>query len=117
MNNSNLFLATIIFVLYVGVIIVGGVFISKLVKKYNQHIIAMKKNGSYTEWAKRNKTLLFFARLANYVILFCFAGFIFLSIIKTSGNVAVLINLVFPFLLISIALHLILYFKLPKNQD
>ena len=117
MNSSNLFLATIIFVLYVGVIIIGGVFISRAVRKYNQNITRMKKDGSYAEWAKGNRLLLFFARLSDYVILFCFAIFIFLSITTTSGNGAVLINLALPFLFISIILHSILYFKLPKNQD
>jgi hypothetical protein len=117
MNNSNLLLPTILFVLYVGIIIVGGVFISKAVRKYTQCVITMKKNGSYVEWAKRNKILLFFARLVDYVIFFCFASYIFLLVAKISDNATSLINLALPFFLISITLHSILYFKLPKNKD
>ena len=117
MNNPNLLFPALLFILYVGAIIIGWIFISKTLKKYNQCLAEMRKNGRYTKWAKENKTLLFFAKLFNYAAIFCFASFIFISISKTSANVIILFELLFPFLFISIALHLILYLKLPKNQD
>lgn len=107
----------ILLVLYVGAIIIGWLFVSRILKKYNRYISEMKKNGRYTEWAKENKILLFFARIFNYAAILCFVSFILLSIAKISDNLAILFELVFPFLFISIALRLFLYFKLPKNQD
>lgn len=114
MNSSTLF-PTVLLLLYVGVIIIGWIFVSRTLKKYNRYIIEMKKNGSYTGWAKENKALLFFARLFRYVAILCFVSFILLSIAKISKNITVLFELTFPFLLSSIALYLILYLKLPKN--
>lgn len=116
MNNSNTLLPTILLVLYVGAIIIGWFFVSRTLKKYNRYIIEMKKDGSYTGWAKENKALLFFARLFRYAAILCLVSFIFLSIATISKNITILFELTIPFLLSSIALYLILYLKLPKNQ-
>ncbi len=117
MDSSNSFLPMIILVVYVVIIFFGGVFIFNTYKKYSQTVARMKKDGSYVEWAARNKTFLFFTRLFDYIAVFCFALFIILSITKASGSSGVLTYLVFPFLLIATVFHLILYFKLPKNQS
>lgn len=117
MNNLHLSLLKIYFALYISAIIIGIIFISKTLNKYNQRIAIMKRVGSYTEWAKENRMLLFFAKLFDYAAVFCLTGFIFLSIAKTSNDISILIGLLFPFLFISIALHLILYLRLPKNQN
>lgn len=117
MNTSNSFLPMLIIVSYVVIIFLGGVFISRTYRKYNQTIAGMKMNGSYPAWATRNKTFLFFTRLFDYISVFCFALFIILSVTKASGSSAVLNYLVFPFFLIATVFHLILYFKLPKIQE
>ncbi len=116
MNSANSFLPMLIVILYIVIIFFGGVFIFNTYKKYNQTIAGMKKDGSYPEWTARNKTLLFFARVFDYLAVFCFAFFVIFSITKPSGSSGVLTYLVFPFLLIATVFHLILYFKLPKNQ-
>ena len=117
MGSPNSLLPTLLLISYIGAVIIGWVFISKILKKYIQRIADMKKNGSYTKWMKANMALLFFARLFDYMAILCFVSFIFLSIAKISDNVTILFKLLFPFLFISIAMHLILYLKLPKNQD
>jgi hypothetical protein len=116
MNGTNSFLPMLIVILYVVIIFFGGVFVSNTYKKYNQTLSKMKKDGSYSEWAQKNKTFLFFTRLFDYISVFCFALFIILSISKASGSSGVLTYLVFPFLLIATVFHLVLYFKLPKKQ-
>jgi hypothetical protein len=105
----------LIVILYVVIIFFGAVFISNTYKKYNQTIAKMKKDGSYSEWTSKNKTLLFFTRLFDYISVFCFALYIVMTITKASGGSGVLTYLVFPFLPIATAFHLILYFKLPKK--
>jgi hypothetical protein len=116
MDSSNSFLLMIILIVYAVIIFFGGVFIFRMYKKYNQSIFTMKKNGSYSEWKNNNKILLYFARLADYIIVFCLASFIIMSITKTSDNTGGLIYVLLPSLFLSIVLHLMLYFKLPTGQ-
>ena len=116
MNSTNSFLPIVFVIIYVVIIFFGGVFISRVFKKYSQGITMMKKNGSYDEWTRRNKAFLFSVRLFDYAAILCLISFVFFSITKISSDVAVIIKLVIPFLFLSTASRLILYLRLPKNQ-
>lgn len=108
---------SILLVLFLGVIALSLLYISKIFKKYDQITSEMKKDGSYSEWAKENKALLFFARVFNYIAALCFAGFIIIAIYKWLDNPIIFIQLFFTLKLISILFHLILYFRIPKIKQ
>jgi hypothetical protein len=116
MGYLNLAFQNVLFILYIVTFIIIWLTVSRILKRYNSYTLQMKKDGSYSAWAMENKALLFFARLFKYVAILCFVSLIFLSIFEILKNVMILFELTFSFLLISIALYLILYLKLPNNQ-
>ena len=114
-------LKTLLFIPYLiliaGVVITIWMYLSRTFNKYKQQIIIMMKNGTYWEWVKDNWLIWVLAKILNYAAVFCFAGFILLSITKVSFDVTILFKLFFPLELISTILHLVLYRKLPVNES
>ncbi len=115
MNNAP-FSSIILLVLYLSTIALSLLYIFRIFRKYELLTTEMKKNGIYSDWAKENKALLFFARLFNYVAVFCLAGFLIDAIYKWSDNPINIFQLFLSFKLVSILLYLILYLKIPKTK-
>jgi len=103
-------------ILIVCAIIIGWFFVSKIFKKYNQYIDKMKSNGTFKKWEKENKLLILFEKFFDYASIFCFIGFVFLSMTHVPFETRIFIELLIPLKLISIALYLILYLKIDKSN-
>jgi len=114
---NALSVASILLFLLLGVIALSLLYISKIFKKYDQITSEMKKDGSYSEWAKENKTLLFFAKIFNYTAALCLAGFIIIAIYKWLDYPIIFIQLFFTLKLISILFYLILYLRIPQTKQ
>jgi hypothetical protein len=117
MINTNSFIFIVYLILLFGSIIVIWFFLSKIFNEYRQRILEMMINGTYKAWVRENRVPWSMAKLFDYGAILCFVGFILLSIAKVSFDVTILFKLFFPFKLISIILHLVLYRKLPVNES
>jgi hypothetical protein len=105
-------------VIFLSATVLAWIFIAKIFKKYQLRIKELKQVGAYNEWAGKNKFMLFFARLFDFLAAVSFAAFIFISISqKSSANVISLFYLLFVFKFFSIAIYLLLYLKIPKQQE
>jgi hypothetical protein len=106
-------------ILIVCAIIIGWIFLSKIFRQYNKLTFEMRKNGTYTAWAKENWMLLLGARLFRYMAIFSFLGFMIIGMadINVPFDALILMNLFLPCLLISWIFYLFLYYKILRSQN
>jgi hypothetical protein len=117
MNDQNSLFPTFLLILEIIAIVGGLIFITKVIKKYRHYVFKMQKNETYTVWARENKLLLLFAKLFDYAAGLCAIGFGFFLMAKIPSNARFLFELLVAFKFISIASYLVLYLRIPKNQN